>query len=90
MSKRINVLHVTSHNEVCGIANYQQQFVDGMKHAQDINNIFFGFSPYQTRFMNKKQYQNVLNEFAKDIKNVDIIHIQHELSFYKHRLESTG
>lgn len=84
MNKTIKILHVTSHNEICGIAKYQEQFVDGMKLAKDISHKFFKASPYQTRFMNSKQYSKVLEDFNKEIIDVDIIHIQHELAFYKH------
>ena len=79
------VLHVTSHNEECGIARYQEQFIDGMRSDSTIKNSYFNHSPYETRFMSKQQYNKVLDDFRVQVLNNDLIHIQHELAFYKHR-----
>ncbi len=89
MSNIITVLHLTTHDEICGIAKYQEQFIQSMKHEKDIENIIFDFSPNQTRFMTKQQYKPVVKHFKSMLKNSDILHIQHELAFYKHRELST-
>ena len=85
MTRSIKVLHLTTHNEECGIARYQEQFVEGMLSQKDIKNIFFDVSPNVTRFMTTEEYQPVLDKFSKELDKFDILHIQHELSFYKHK-----
>lgn len=89
MPKKIRVLHLTTHNEECGIARYQEQFIAGMHDAKDIDNVFFDVSPNVSRFMSPQEYATVLNKFEAQLRDFDILHIQHELSFYKHKeLES--
>lgn len=85
MQNKIRVLHLTTHDEICGIAKYQEQFIEGMIHEDDIENIVFDLSPNQTRFMTKKQYKPVVKHFEEMLGKADILHIQHELAFYKHR-----
>lgn len=85
MKNRIRVLHLSTHDEECGIAKYQEQFIETMKTMSNIENEFFEYSPNQTRFMNKKQYASVLEQFTETIKKFDILHIQHEMSFYRHQ-----
>lgn len=89
MNNKIRVLQVTTHDEICGIAKYQEQFIDGMKQEKDIENTIFDLSPNQTRFMTKQQYEPVVKQFESVLKKADILHIQHELAFYKHRELST-
>lgn len=82
-STMINVLHITTHNEDCGIAKYQEQFVDAMK-GLNINNEFFPYSPNVTKVMERGQFVGVLDDLKKSLRSYDILHIQHELSFFKH------
>jgi len=89
MNNKIRVLHLTTHDEICGIAKYQEQFIEDMKHEEDIENIIFDLSPNQTRFMTKQQYAPVVKHFESMLKEANILHIQHELAFYKHRELST-
>jgi glycosyltransferase involved in cell wall biosynthesis len=90
MTKQIKVLHLSTHNEECGIAKYQEQFLDGMQGFPDIENRFFEISPNISKLMSKSEYDGVLHKFFKELKEYEILHIQHELSFYKHKeLEST-
>jgi glycosyltransferase involved in cell wall biosynthesis len=85
MARKIRVLNLTTHNEECGIARYQEQFVAGMKKASDIEHEFFDVSPNVSRFMSKQEYEKVLEKFIPMLERCDVLHIQHELSFYKHR-----
>jgi glycosyltransferase involved in cell wall biosynthesis len=85
MSQVIKVLHLSTHNEECGIAKYQEQFLDGMKTEVDVEHVFFGVSPNKTKVMAFKEYDRILAEFTEQLKDFDILHIQHELSFYKHK-----
>jgi len=84
MNSKIKVLHLTTHNEVCGIAKYQEQFMRAMESEKDIENVVFDVSPNKTRFMTKEEYKPVLKHFTTMLEKADILHIQHELSFYKH------
>jgi len=84
MNSKIKVLHLTTHNEVCGIAKYQEQFMRAMESEKDIENVVFDVSPNKTRFMTKEEYKPVLAHFTSMLEKADMLHIQHELSFYKH------
>lgn len=85
MIDTIRVLHVTTHNEECGIAKYQEQFIDAMQVDASVVNEYFYVSPNKTKIMGPKQYASVLAEFTQQLAGFDIVHIQHELSFYKHK-----
>lgn len=82
MAKLIKVLHFTTHDEECGIAKYQEQFLVGMRPLKTIKNTIFPYSPNRTKAMSKEQFAPVLKEFAKTMADYDILHIQHEFSFY--------
>ena len=84
MSKQVRVLHFSSHFEDCGIAKYQEQYLDGMEKIEGMHNKFFKYSPYQTRTMNPEQFQKVIHELQVSLANFDILHIQHEFGFYHH------
>lgn len=84
MPKTIKVLHFTTHDEECGIAKYQEQYLGGMQGVDDIENVVFGHSPNQTKVMSSEEFAPVLKQFSEQMKSFDILHIQHELSFYKH------
>jgi glycosyltransferase involved in cell wall biosynthesis len=89
MKNNIKVLHLTTHNEVCGIAEYQEQFIEAMKGNKNVENVIFNFSPNKTKLMTSTQYDEVLVDFKNNILDADMLHIQHELSFYQHKeLES--
>jgi glycosyltransferase involved in cell wall biosynthesis len=84
MVKRIRVLQLSTHDEECGIARYQEQFVASMLTDPDIENVFFDVSPNKSRFMDSKDYKRIIKLFETQFKDFDVLHIQHELSFYKH------
>jgi len=82
MSDQIRVLHLTTHDEDCGIAKYQEQFIDGMKSGK-VENIIFPYSPNKTKRMSSSDQQKVIKELANMVNDFDILHIQHEFSFYE-------
>lgn len=84
MSDNIRVLHLSTHNEECGIARYQEQFVNAMGSNQEFYNDFFEVSPNKSRFMRGRAYDAIADLMREKLKSYDILHIQHELSFYKH------
>ena len=83
---KIKVLHYSTHNEDCGIGKYQEQFIDAMSttSTDEVYNEFFGYSPNVTKVMTYDQFTEVLEQLRQKLKKFDILHIQHELSFYKH------
>ncbi|HEX7633277.1 MAG TPA: glycosyltransferase [Candidatus Saccharimonadales bacterium] len=83
MSK-IKVLHVTTHDEECGIAKYQEQYIQGMKSVENVENVIFPYSPNKMKNMTAQEFAPVLKEFSEQLKSFDMLHIQHEFSFYKH------
>lgn len=87
MTKNIRVLHFSTHNEECGIAKYNEQIIDAMGSSShlEIRNTFFDVSPNITRYMNKADLSQTINRLISEAKEYDILHIQHELSFFKQR-----
>lgn len=82
MAKTLKILHFTTHDEECGIAKYQEQFLQAMVKAKGVQNTIFPYSPNRTKIMSKEEFAPVLAEFAHLVKDYDILHIQHEFSFY--------
>lgn len=79
----LNVLNFSSHFEDCGIAKYQENYLDEIALAEDINSTFFNYSPYQTRGMSVAEFDTVIEELRKEIEKYDIFHLQHEFGFYR-------
>lgn len=78
----INILHITTHNEECGIAKYKAQFLQCMMSDSGINSKIFPHSPNVMKHMTKHEFSSVLKELKRELKNYDILHIQHEISFF--------
>lgn len=78
------VLHITTHDEDCGIAKYQEQYLASMKLEKNYEHVIFKYSPNVTKTMSKEDFAAVLNEFHDEVKKFDIVHIQHEFGFYHH------
>lgn len=81
-TKKIHVLHYSTHNENCGIGKYQEQFIAGADPA--VYNEFFPYSPHTTKVMSHEEFSGVLAELKAALEDFDILHIQHEFSFYLH------
>jgi glycosyltransferase involved in cell wall biosynthesis len=79
----IRVLHFSTHNEQCGIGRYQEMFLECMAHNDGIHNEFFPISPNKSRMMSRTQFNKVLEQLKDSLENFDILHAQHEFSFYK-------
>jgi glycosyltransferase involved in cell wall biosynthesis len=84
--KIIKVLHLSTHYEDCGVGKYQEQFLEYMEHAHldAVENKFFGYSPNQTKHMSHDGLSKVIEELTEELKDYDILHIQHEFGFYRH------
>ena len=88
MSEAIRILHLSTHDEDCGIGKYQEMFLDAMQIDDSVRNEFFEISPSQIKVMNKKDYEAAFSKLEERLKEFDVLHIQHEFSFYfKNELE---
>lgn len=83
MPNKIKVLHFSPHAEASGIAKYQERYFDGMRDIPDIQNDFFDDTPTRTRFLSKGEYFVFVQSLKTKLKSYDILHIQHELAYYK-------
>lgn len=50
----------------------------------NIETKFFDYSPYQTREMNEAEFEKVIQALKKELKDYQVLHIQHEFGFYRH------
>ena len=78
----IKVLHFSTHYEDCGIGKYQEMFLEAMASNNEVENKFFEISPNQIRTMSVADKQTVYSRLVKELKDYDILHVQHEFSFY--------
>ena len=78
----VKVLHFSTHGEDCGIGKYQEMFLEAMADSKDIKNEFFDVSPNRIRTMNSDDKQKVYAQLVEQLKDFDILHVQHEFSFY--------
>jgi glycosyltransferase involved in cell wall biosynthesis len=81
MSKKIKVLHFSTHHENCGIGKYQEMFLEAMEGSDEVENTFFETSPNQLRTMRKAEKEVIFNNLRQQLQDYDILHIQHEFSF---------
>lgn len=79
----MKILNFSSHYEDCGIAKYQENYVNELQSLEGVESVFFKYSPYQTREMNEGEFDTVINLLRKDIQAYDVFHIQHEFGFYR-------
>lgn len=83
MSKKVRVLQFSSHDEVCGVGKYQENFMEVFAGKPDeIETKFFDSSPYKTRIMNQAELDEVIERLKEDLQSYDIFHIQHEFGLY--------
>lgn len=78
----IRVLQFSTHNEDCGIAKYQERFVRAFRESEGVETDYFEYSPNKTKLMNPDEFRKVLEKFSAKLQGFDILHIQHELSFF--------
>lgn len=83
LNRPIHILHFSTHNENCGIARYQELFIESLKTGNSISNEFFSISPNILKNMSRDNQDKSIEKLVKRLKNFDILHIQHEFSFFK-------
>ncbi len=79
----MKILNFSSHHEDCGIAKYQENYLQALDGVDGVESTFFSYSPYQTREMNQQQFNEVIDKLRTQIVQYDIFHIQHEFGFYR-------
>ncbi len=79
----MKILHFTTHNEDCGIAKYQEQFIAAMHTVGGVEHTVFEYSPNVTKHMSEAEFTPVLKQLVAQMRDQDILHIQHEISFFK-------
>lgn len=78
----VKVLHYSPHDENDGIAKYQEQYLDGMKNIEGVENKFFDVSPQVFRHLSPEEKQQTLGRLKHELKDYDIFHIQHEFGLF--------
>ncbi len=78
----IKVLHFSSRYEECGVAKYLGHYIRGMESIPTIKNDYFDVSPYQTPHMSEAELDAMASRLQKELKNYDVLHIQHEFALY--------
>lgn len=81
---KVKVLHFSSHYEECGVSTYMESYFESMADMPEVQNEFFGVSPYETRPMSHDQMTPVVERLKKELQDYDILHIQHEFGLYWH------
>lgn len=82
--RTIRVLHFSSRYEECGVAKYLAHHIKGMEDAPCIDNEYFDVSPYQTYNMKPEDLQRMAERLEAQLKDYDVLHIQHEFALYAH------
>lgn len=86
MNSNVRVLHYSTHNEACGVAKYQEQYIKAMEGVDPhVTHDFFDLSPNQVRLMGSKELGAAMKQFKKKLRGYDVLHIQHETGLYSGR-----
>ena len=87
-NKKITVLHFSKWREVCGIADYTRDMVSALNAEGIINYVY----PIKEKFCEDKKPQVIekkLAAFYAKATSVDLIHIQHQFSFFGNNLKDS-
>lgn len=78
----VRVLHFTPHDELCGIAKYQERSLRALAAFPGLRNEVFRWSPYQTRDMDARAFASVIAELRTALADHDVLHLQHEFELF--------
>jgi len=80
----MRVLNLTTHDEACGIAKYQESFIDGLARRghTEVESVIFDVSPNRIRPMGQAEYEATMQRFLEEAKGFDLVHVQHEFGFF--------
>jgi FkbM family methyltransferase len=79
---KISVLHLSTWNDRCGIADYAENLVQHLDQHSVSNNVF-PLSVREMRWMTQRELSLVFRKFLQSCGDTDLIHIQHEFSFFR-------
>ncbi|MDR0911704.1 MAG: glycosyltransferase [Methanobrevibacter sp.] len=77
----MKVLHISTFETECGIADYFGYYLDELNNL-GVENDIFKIDPKKIERMNSNEILKYYENGIKNIDNYDIIHIQHEYSFF--------
>ena len=79
----MRILHISTHDENCGIGKYQEMYIAAMHSVNSkVINDFFATSPNVMRQQTKVEFQATMEKLSAELMGYDLVHIQHEFSFY--------
>lgn len=81
-SPELRILHFTPHDELCGIAKYQERGLRALAALPELRNTVFRWSPYQTRDMDGRAFATVIEELRAALADHDVLHLQHEFELF--------
>ena len=76
------ILHFGTHGERCGIAKYQQRFLDAMEGRGDVVNEWFDVSPNRLKGASEGEKRVVFAAMRERLAEFDALHVQHEFNFF--------
>lgn len=83
----INVLHLSTHNEECGIGKYQENYLKYMQNIEGVNNKFYKSSLNHIKKLTGEALGEELSHFDAELNKYDILHIQHEFGLFSNNGE---
>lgn len=87
MADTLKVLHLSTHDENCGIGKYQEMFLETLREYPDMEHKFFDLSPNQLKIMSPTDLAQAMKTLKTELRGYDILHIQYEFSFFYYRQE---
>lgn len=81
-SAALKVFHLTTWNDKCGIADYAENSVRHLD-ERGVTNSVFPLSVKAMRWMPQSELAEVFSKFLEQCEGFDLVHIQHEFSFFR-------
>ncbi len=82
MSQAMKILHVSTHNEACGIGRFQERSVLALNQYTDSHSEFYPTSPNVIKNMPENDRKLEIAQLVKSAQSFDVVHMQHEFGFY--------
>ena len=77
----MKVLHLSTWNELCGIADFTESVVENLS-ASGIENHVFPLDVAALRYMTSGEFLEEMDRFARMAAGFDLVHVQHEFSLF--------
>jgi glycosyltransferase involved in cell wall biosynthesis len=78
----MKILHYSPHGELCGIGLHHETLVAYLNRVPGLENRFFRLGPASVSKLDKCLKNQAYQELGLALKDYDILHIQHEYSFF--------